>query len=316
MFGFLNHLCSSHKLSPLEAELLRQRKLLKSISKFVSGIQKCLKYWDRSAKVLRCGMENYFEEKPAYQRPVQEITSALDSLRTILLSVKPQLELLKSANAEAGKLIANAEKANRRKRDAEAKLTRKETKLKILKQKTQSGKDPNAAQKVKAAEDAAQVARNNLQVAEAELSREVQQTMCGCGPQAAMQVARAVEAMLLFLHGSGVDLASVRSSIRLLEETPFISPLVAANAAAAQQQLQQQQQSQQQLLQSADYKKMDQQQQTPPCSTPDQQYTPPPSPDATKASPLVAQQQGPSAGPIGVENSRPSPTLTNPFNTD
>lgn len=36
--------------------------------------------WDRSAKVLKCGTATYFEDKPTYQRPVQEITSALVSI--------------------------------------------------------------------------------------------------------------------------------------------------------------------------------------------------------------------------------------------
>lgn len=49
---------------------------------------------------------------------------------------------------------------------------------------------------------------------------------------------QALEAMILFLVGSGVDVGSVRASIRLLEETQYVSPLTAAGH---QQQLLQQQ---------------------------------------------------------------------------
>lgn len=51
--------------------------------------------------------------------------------------------------------------------------------------------------------------------------------------------AQAVEAMILFLAGSGVDVAAVRASIRLLEETQYLSPL--AHPGQCSQQLVQQQ---------------------------------------------------------------------------
>lgn len=225
MFGFLGRLCSKHAKTPLEAELRRQRSALKAIQQFVRNIQKCLKYWERSGKALRVGTNGYFYDKPAYQRPVEEVGAALDSFKTIPTSVKPQLELIKKANIDAAKSIAKVEKANRRKKEAEKKLLRKEAVLRKLQQKAETGKDPQASHKVKAAEDEVQVARNRLQMAEAELAREMQQTMNGSAPEAAMQVARALEAMILFLAGSGVDVAAVRASIRLLEETQYISPL-------------------------------------------------------------------------------------------
>ncbi|CDI87487.1 hypothetical protein, conserved [Eimeria praecox] len=239
MFGFLGRLCSKHAKTPLEAELRRQRSALKAIQQFVRNIQKCLKYWERSGKALRVGINGYFYDKPAYQRPVEEVGAALDiSLvtepRELIdswdspdcgLLQKPQLELIKKANIDAAKSIAKVEKANRRKKEAEKKLLRKEAVLRKLQQKAETGKDPQASHKVKAAEDEVQVARNRLQMAEAELAREMQQTMNGSAPEAAMQVARALEAMILFLAGSGVDVAAVRASIRLLEETQYISPL-------------------------------------------------------------------------------------------
>ncbi|CDJ37939.1 hypothetical protein, conserved [Eimeria tenella] len=238
MFEFLSRLCSKHKNAPLETELRRQRKALKAIDKFVHSIQKSLKYWERSGKSLRVGINGYFYDKPVYKRPVEEIGAALDSFKTISSSVKPQVDLIKEANVAAAKSIAKVEKASKRKKDAEKKLLRKEAALKKLQQKAETGKDPQAVQKVKTAEDEVQIARNRLQTAEAELVREMQQTMNGSAPEAAMQVARALEAMILFLVGSGVDVASVRASIRLLEETQYVSPLTAAGH--QQQQLQQQ----------------------------------------------------------------------------
>ncbi|KAL8439139.1 hypothetical protein Efla_000654 [Eimeria flavescens] len=184
--------------------------------------------WDKSGRSLRIGIGGYFYDKPTYQRPVEEITAALDSFKTISASVKPQLDLIKNANVAAAKSIVRVEKANKRKRGCEKHLWRKEAALRKLQQKAQSGKDPNAHQKVKALEDDVQLARNNLQIAEAELAREMQHTMNGSAPEAAMQVARAVEAMILFLVGSGVDVSAVRASIRALEEAHYISPLTAA----------------------------------------------------------------------------------------
>ncbi|KAL8453195.1 hypothetical protein Emed_001065 [Eimeria media] len=233
MFGFLTKWCSKNKRTPLEAELCRQRHALRAIDKFVANIQRCLKYWDRSGKALRVGIGGYFYDKPTYQRPVEEITAAL----------KPQLDLIKNANAAAAKSIIRVEKANKRKHGCEKQLWRKEAALRKLQQKAQSGKDPNAAQKVKAAEDDVQLARNNLHMAEAELTRELQHTMNGTAPEAAMQVARALEAMILFLVGSGVDVSAVRASIRMLEETQYISPLTAPGS------------QQQMLLQSLTSKK-------------------------------------------------------------
>ncbi|KAL8454875.1 hypothetical protein Emag_001241 [Eimeria magna] len=222
MFGFLTKWCSKNNRTPLEAELCRQRHALRAIDKFVANIQRCLKCtssrlpdWDKSGKALRVGIGGYFYDKPTYQRPVEEITSAL----------KPQLDLIKNANTAAAKSIVRVEA------------------LRKLQQKAQSGKDPNAAQKVKAAEDDVQLARNNLHMAEAELTRELQHTMNGTAPEAAMQVARALEAMILFLVGSGVDVSAVRASIRLLEETQYISPLTAPGS------------QQQMLLQSLTTKK-------------------------------------------------------------
>ncbi|KAL8435211.1 hypothetical protein ACSSS7_002632 [Eimeria intestinalis] len=234
--------------------------------------------WDKSGRALRVGIGGYFYDKPTYQRPVEEITSALDSLKTISASVKPQLDLIKTANTAAAKSIVRVEvsdspnifgcraagqerlmmeaqskrsnvhliirlrkcspckhadilllsqKASKRKRGCEKQLWRKEAALRKLQQKAQSGKDPNAAQKVKAAEDDVQLARNNLHIAEAELSREMQHTMNGTAPEAAMQVARALEAMILFLVGSGIDVSAIRAAIRMLEETQYISPLTA-----------------------------------------------------------------------------------------
>ncbi|KAL8275743.1 hypothetical protein Esti_000306 [Eimeria stiedai] len=237
MFGFLTKWCSKNKRTPLEAELCRQRHALRAIDKFVANIQRCLKYWDRSGKALRGGIGGYFYDKPTYQRPVEEITAALDSLKTISASVKPQLDLIKNANAAAAKSIVRVEKASKRKHGCERQLWRKEAALRKLQQKAQSGKDPNAAQKVKAAEDDVQLARNNLHMAEAELTREMQHTMNGTAPEAAMQVARALEAMILFLVGSGVDVSAVRAAIRMLEETQYISPLTAPGT--QQQMLQQ-----------------------------------------------------------------------------
>ncbi|XP_026191642.1 uncharacterized protein LOC34617439 [Cyclospora cayetanensis] len=209
--------CRSRKLSPLEVELQRQRNALRAVAHFVAGMQKCLKYWDKSGKVLRVGISGYFYDKPTYQRPVEAVVNAL----------KPQLDLMRKANGEAAKSIAKVERANRRKYKAEKLLSRKEAALKKLQKKAQTGKDPQAAHKVKAAEDQVQLAKNGLQMAEAELAREMQQTMNGAAPEAAMQVSRALEAMLLFLMGSGVDIGAVRAAIKTLEEAPYVSPLTA-----------------------------------------------------------------------------------------
>lgn len=246
MFGFFSKLCSGRKPTPVEAELRRQRLALKSISKFVSSIQRCLKYWDRSGKSLRIGITGYFYDKPAYQQPVDEITAALDSFKTISASLKPQLEIIKKANVAAEKSIERVEKVNKRKREAEKRVFKKEGALRKLQKKLQSGKDPQAGMKVKAAEDELQLAKNNLQLAEAELSREMQQTMNGVVPEAAMQVARATEAMIIFLVGSGVDPVAIRASIKTLQETQYFSPLSAAG---------QQQQHSMQLLNSMNSKR-------------------------------------------------------------
>lgn len=311
MLGFLTSLCSGQKPGPLEAELRRQRDALRAIDRFVASIQRCLKYWERSGKSLRVGIAGYFYDKPTYQRPVQDITAALDSLKAIGGSVKPQLDLIKKANTAAAKSIARVEKASKQKREAEKKLARREKALKRLQQKAQTGKDPSAAQKVKVAEDDYQVARNNLQMAEAELMREMQHTMNGTAPEAAMQVARALEAMLLFLVGSGVDVGAIRASIRSLEETQYISPLTAAG-------------QQQQLLQSASSKRDKY-----PLGNPGSINSPEPvrgtSHSSRPASPTDpgSQQMTPrrpdslGASPRNsAQEARLSASVTNPFNSD
>ncbi|CDI82811.1 hypothetical protein, conserved [Eimeria acervulina] len=249
MFGFLGRLCSKHGKTPLDAELRRQRNALKAINQFVHSIQRCLRYWEKSGKALRVGITGYFYDKPAYQRPVEEISAAL----------KPQLDLIKKANADAARSIAKVEKASRRKKDAEKRLLKKEAGLRKLQQKAETGKDPQAGHKVKTAEDEVQVARNCLQMAEAELAREMQQTMNGSAPEAAMQVARALEAMILFLAGSGVDVAAVRASIRLLEETQYFSPLTHPGGQASQQLQQQQLQQQHSVISKAERQQQSQQ---------------------------------------------------------
>lgn len=43
--------------------------------------------WDRSGKSLRSGITGYFYDKPAYQRPVEEITSALVSSNDVNITL-------------------------------------------------------------------------------------------------------------------------------------------------------------------------------------------------------------------------------------